>query len=221
MRDLARRSTVAVLLDVLAQGDDPRKRFVQRGVTDICIEGYPRSANTFAVYMFRQANQVHIGHHTHSIVNIRRAIRFGVPCMVLLRDPKAAIVSLFIAKRWANLDDVVWRYISFYRWVESRLESVVIAEFDEVTTDYNYVIKKVNRKFGATFSYIKDLDASTKAVEAHMRTYVRDKKMDPTKWEPVPNVDRAALRAKLQPMVNGHRLITEAQALYDRLTKGC
>jgi hypothetical protein len=63
--------------------------------TDICIEGYPRSANSFAVGAFQHAQKhpVRVAHHTHIPANVMRACERGIPTLVLIRDPTDAVVS--------------------------------------------------------------------------------------------------------------------------------
>jgi len=110
-------------------------------MTDICIEGYPRSGNTFAVLMFNMANDVHIAHHTHCTGQIARALRYGIPAVVLIRHPIDAITSsAFSLGGQKAIDAQVYRYIAFYRWVKPRVDSVVLCRFETVITDFNRVI---------------------------------------------------------------------------------
>src|SRR5689334_19049404 len=76
--------------------DDP-PRAVSRG-TEIVIEGFPRSANTFAVVAFRLAQQreIEIAHHLHAAAQIKHAINLKVPVIVLIREPSDAILSVAV-----------------------------------------------------------------------------------------------------------------------------
>ncbi len=76
IRSLLRRNLFFVSLRLRSRGENPKDYIVKKDVTDICIDGYPRSANSFSVRMFQQANpDTHIAHHTHSIANIQKAIK--------------------------------------------------------------------------------------------------------------------------------------------------
>jgi len=73
--------------------------------TVMCLEGYPRSANTFSLNLVRGALIEHfpiffsthaerlVAHHTHRIATIKAARRHGIPTLVLLRSPNEAIPS--------------------------------------------------------------------------------------------------------------------------------
>src|SRR4051794_35640317 len=57
--------------------------------TDIVIEGFPRSGNTFAVVAFRlaQSRAMQVAHHLHIPAQLLWADRVGMPSMVLVRNP--------------------------------------------------------------------------------------------------------------------------------------
>ena len=95
----------------------PVDHICQKGVTRICIEGYPRSANTFAGRLFHLANPVPIAHHTHLINNVKLALGYGIPVLILIRDPADAIASACIYRKQGVDSEVSWR-LSFYQCVE-------------------------------------------------------------------------------------------------------
>mgnify|MGYP007017151076 CR=1 FL=1 len=58
--------------------------------TRITIEGYPRSANTYAVYAFKHVNAIkwnEIAHHLHVQAQIIRSIKYKIP-VILSRSMK-------------------------------------------------------------------------------------------------------------------------------------
>lgn len=63
--------------------------------TDLTIEGFPRSANSFleAAINRSAAQQLRISHHVHSRANVYRSIKLKVPTVVLFRNPVDAVVS--------------------------------------------------------------------------------------------------------------------------------
>jgi hypothetical protein len=63
--------------------------------TDIVIDGYPRSANSFAVGAFRhaQSTPVKIGYHLHVPAQIVRSCELCIPTILLIRHPVDTIVS--------------------------------------------------------------------------------------------------------------------------------
>ena len=75
-----------------------RDGFVERLVTDatdLCVEGFPRSANSFAVGAVEQAQDapLSIAHHNHVPAPILNAVRRDLPTVVLIRDPVDAVIS--------------------------------------------------------------------------------------------------------------------------------
>ena len=80
-----------------------RRRYGSRVLgpdTDIVIEGFPRSANTFAVTAFELAQErpVTVAHHLHAAAHVVRAAQAGVPVIVLVRAPEDAIASVVARK---------------------------------------------------------------------------------------------------------------------------
>ncbi len=63
--------------------------------TELVIEGFPRSANSFSVTAFRRLQQkkVNIAHHHHVPAQIIKAINLQIPILVLIRSPKDAVIS--------------------------------------------------------------------------------------------------------------------------------
>lgn len=68
---------------------------VLESATDLVIEGFPRSANTWAEAVIRQAApRLNLAHHAHAAAHVMAAVQANVPVMVMYRAPDAAIASL-------------------------------------------------------------------------------------------------------------------------------
>ncbi len=135
----------------LQEPEDPRC-WVSRS-TEIVIEGYPRSGNTFTVVAFRQAQgrQIEIAHHLHAAAQIKRAARLGVPAIVLIREPSEAILSVVVRDPHASVRWAIRSYIRFYSTVVPYLEKTVVASFATVTSDLASIIRMVNTHYGTSF----------------------------------------------------------------------
>lgn len=122
--------------------------------TELVIEGFPRSGNTFAVVAFEQAQDhpVRIAHHLHVSAQIIAGVRMGIPVMLLLRNPEDAICSLVIREPHLSLDDALWDYIGFHRSVLPWRSGFVVAGFDEVTSDFGTIIARINARFSTTYN---------------------------------------------------------------------
>ena len=135
----------------LTEPDDPRP-WVSR-TTEIVIEGYPRSGNTFAVVAFRQAQgrEIKMAHHLHAAAQIKRAARLGVPAIVLIREPSEAILSVLVRDPHASMRWALHSYVRFYSTVLPYLEKAVVAPFATVTSDLASIIRMVNTRYGTAF----------------------------------------------------------------------
>ncbi|MCW1933776.1 hypothetical protein [Pararhodobacter zhoushanensis] len=73
-------------------------KFVRPGF-DLLIDGFPRSANTYSYYVIQLSYpNAKIAHHIHSWQQFLFARLWGVPSILLLRDPDATVASLLTKK---------------------------------------------------------------------------------------------------------------------------
>ena len=141
----------------------------------ILIEGFPRSANSFAVAAFDFAQDWHpdVAHHLHAAGHVLEAIRLGVPAIVLVRDPNDAVPELVIAHPRVSLRQGFRSYLAFYRRLMPHHYGFVVAAFPEVTTDFGAVIRRVNTRFGSSFTEFVHDDRNQGAVFDAMDAYWR------------------------------------------------
>ncbi len=122
--------------------------------TELVIEGFARSANTFAVEAFElvQPRPVRIVHHLHAPAQIIAAVRLGIPTIALIREPQDAIVSYLIREPCASPRMGLAEYIRFYKAVQRHRHGLVVADFGVVTADFGSIIHEVNKRFGTAFA---------------------------------------------------------------------
>ena len=67
--------------------------------TDIVVEGFPRSGNTFAVFALRDASdgRLSVASHVHHPSQVKLAVRKGLPTLLVIREPVACLASYLIA----------------------------------------------------------------------------------------------------------------------------
>ncbi len=121
--------------------------------TALVLDGFPRSANSYAYAAFRRSNgpDIKVSHHVHAAGNIVWALRHRVPTVVLVRTPLYAVAS-FMQFQGVTARYGLMRYISFYRKVLRHRDGVVLAEFDEVIRGFGTTVRRVNGRFGTGFS---------------------------------------------------------------------
>jgi hypothetical protein len=121
--------------------------------TEILIEGFPRSANTFATwaFLFAQERAVEVAHHLHAPAQVIRAVRLGVPSLVIVREATDAILSYLV--RYPNVPacQPLKRYVELHERIRPCRRGFVVATFEQVTTDLGAVIRRVNDAFGTSF----------------------------------------------------------------------
>ena len=134
-----------------------RRRYGDRVLgpgTDILIEGYPRSANTFAVSAFELAQErpVTVAHHLHVAAHVVAAVEAGVPVILLVRRPEDAIASVIARKPGVAPELAARTYLRFYEGVREVLDGCVVAEFGDVVGDFGRVTERTNRRYGTSFT---------------------------------------------------------------------
>ncbi|TRD10780.1 hypothetical protein FGU71_02115 [Erythrobacter insulae] len=188
---------------------EPNKASLRRLLcdeTEIVIEGFPRSANSWTVRVFRhwQGRRIRIAEHQHSEAQILAGCRRGLPVIVLIRKPQDSIRS------WDQYDpalDLGWalrRWIAFYSAVEKVADQVVIATFEQATEEFGSVVQQANAKFSTRFLYGEITDKLREAVTSKMAVTARP---DPERREHLQDVTDRLDPAKLLC----------ANALYERL----
>jgi capsular polysaccharide biosynthesis protein/MinD-like ATPase involved in chromosome partitioning or flagellar assembly len=141
--------------------------------TELVIDGYTRSACTFAVYALQLAQQaprpmaprsgsrrrragsthppVRLAHHLHAPAQLLEAARRGIPTLVVIREPEGAILSQLLQEPHVSLRDALVSYERFYSSLLAHGPSFVAGEFKEVTRDFGSVIRRVNKRFGTHY----------------------------------------------------------------------
>jgi hypothetical protein len=121
--------------------------------TELVIEGFQRSGNTFAVFAFELAQERPItsAHHLHASAQVTRAVKLGVPVLLLTRDPKDTTVSHVIREPCVRMREALRAWVRFYERALPVKDHVLVADFSRVSTDFGAVIRDFNVKFGTGY----------------------------------------------------------------------
>jgi hypothetical protein len=138
--------------------------------TEICIEGFQRSGNTFAVIAFQQAQPrtISIAHHVHAPGSVIVAVRMRKPTIVLIRSPDEAVLSTVIRYPHVSISQALRGYRRFYSPLLRYADRVMVARFEDVTTDFGRLIRQVNQRFGTTFVAFESNEANVDSVLAEV-----------------------------------------------------
>jgi hypothetical protein len=130
--------------------------------TELVIDGFTRTAGTFAVTAFHvaQPRPVRVAHHLHAPAQILRAAELGVPTLLTIREPEGSVLSTVVRKPCLEVGGTLRAYVRFHRAVRRVLDRIVVADFDETTTDFGAVVARVNARFGTEFAPFEHTDAN-------------------------------------------------------------
>ncbi len=185
--------------------------------TQIVIEGFPRSANTFAVIALSQSQPepVKIAHHLHAAAQIIRAVKWKIPTLVLLRNPKDAALSCITAFPQYSIYRALYSYISFYSAIYDYQDSYIIGEFEEVTENYDQIIKRINAKFNTNFAVWENTLANKQKVYDIMGGQLNTS--FPSKFLKIKNNAEEERRRKLIEEIQSNKyaaMLEEANQIY-------
>lgn len=121
--------------------------------TDLVIDGFPRSGNTYCRYAFDFANdhRYRVASHLHTPRSIKRAARLGVPRLVLIRDPHDAVASLVECEPDLGIERAAKLFHRYYHSLYWSRTPTVVALFDSVIADFGKVVGRVNDAYGTDF----------------------------------------------------------------------
>ncbi|MGZ4131804.1 MAG: hypothetical protein ACXVWF_02055 [Actinomycetota bacterium] len=144
--------------------------------TDVVIEGYPRSANSFAVAAFDmpQPRPLRIAHHTHAAAQIVEGCRLGVPTLVLVRDPDEAVLNTCIYHPFLHVRDALWAYVAFHDAIWPFRDRFVVGPFPEVTSDFGATMRRVNERYGTLFTPFEHTQENVRRCFDAMDTYWKE-----------------------------------------------
>jgi hypothetical protein len=194
--------------------------------TELVIEGFPRSANSFAFWAFRfsQDRPVKIAHHVHVPAQVIYAVKHEIPSLVLIREPADAVIALKIRYPWIAIKDALYAYKVFYKRIQPYFEGFVLATFEDVTTDYGEVIRKVNEKFGTRFNVFEHSPENVRRVfsliEERARQLTGMEQVD--SFAAFPSAKKEAIKQTLRSALDDCRLhpqLAECRAIYVEMLK--
>jgi hypothetical protein len=128
-------------------GPSPR---VLDDTTELVIDGYTRSASTFAVYALQLAQErpLRLAHHLHAPAQLIAAVRRGLPTLLVIREPKGAVLSQLVREPGVAMRDALVAYVRFHERLRPYRDGMVVGDFETVTHDFGTVIGRLNQRFG-------------------------------------------------------------------------
>lgn len=133
----------------------PQRRRVCRvdASTDLVIDGFWRSGNTYARTALMQVNaDAVVASFAHSPYAVRESVRRGVPMMLLVRRPADAVRSYLHYFPDSDAELAIAEYVRYHRAVLPLLDHVMVVRFEEIVADFGEVTARCNQRFGTCFA---------------------------------------------------------------------
>ena len=198
----------------------PFSEMAVRENSDICIEGFPRSANSYAVVTFKLDNSgIKPGHHLHVPAQIMRACQLNKPVISLIREPQDAVTSFLIFQSSENATLYLKLYIDFYKALIPYRKQIVIADFKTVTGDFNSVIKRINQKYGTQFNEINNLRQRQDKIFSRLKEINQQFFAGRLQNGMIPDKQREKTKKQVRQRVLNNPLFETAQQVYYSFTE--
>ena len=181
-RILQRAPGLYIKIQLLRYSGKRYKRKIVVPDSQIVIEGYPRSANSFSVKAFKHANgdDYKIATHLHVFPQVVLGVKYNIPTLVLIRNPFDCISSYAALRaqtyglnKFEKGNNIAWLlddYVFFYENLKPYKGKFVMAEFSDVLKDYGAILTAVNKKYNSNFiafdhtsEHVKEVFSSAKS----------------------------------------------------------
>ena len=134
--------------------------------TELVIDGFFRSGNTYAVAAFQlaQPRPVRLAHHLHAPAALLPATRRGIPAVLPVRDPRAAVLSSVVMMPHVPPSRMLRWWVAYHECLERRVARLVVAPFDLIIGDFGAVIDLINRRHATRFARYQATSENEAAV---------------------------------------------------------
>lgn len=184
--------------------------------TDICIEGYPRSGNSYFVSAFLHWNPgLNVSHHTHLAGSIKYAIQRGLPTIILIRRPEDVITSVLVWDGLLSTGLALASYIRFYGTLWKHRKNYLVFTFDDVIKSPDICVQRINQRFNSQFhqtGFSAAIDVVIKARLERVDSRHNRKGVNSS----LPNSDKAQLKKEYLQSVLSSPLYPRALRAYKR-----
>jgi hypothetical protein len=134
--------------------------------TQLVVEGFPRSGNTFATFALRTAEaragrHLSVSSHVHTPSAVIAATARRYPTVVVVRRPSATLASLLVAAPHVTPRAAVDEWVHHHREILPYRHRFVVVTFEEVVASSPALTARIEARFGLRLA---PLDPSPAAV---------------------------------------------------------
>lgn len=187
--------------------------------TDLVIEGFPRSGNTYCAETFRLVGGpgFEVVSHVHHVAQVKSSIRRGVPTILVVREPVGCLASYLVAGPHATVRGVLREYIAYHEGLHRQIPSCMVVDFAELTSDVDAAIGRANRLFGMDLRMLSSLGTTEDVFEAIEQDHLDRYKGAAEMTLPKPDAERRAINDRYRAALTDPRnaaLLEGANAAY-------
>lgn len=138
--------------------------------TELVIDGFQGSANSFATVAFKQgqSHPVKLAHHMHSPAQVIQATQENIPVLLTIRQPQETVLSLTSRWPYISVTAGLRSYIAFYKKLKPYASQHIVSPFSLTTQRMDLVVEALNAKFGTQFEPV-----AIEKVNVELRTKTR------------------------------------------------
>jgi hypothetical protein len=113
--------------------------------TELVIEGFGRAGSTFAQFAFQSAQwrAIKIAHHTHAAAQVITAVKWGIPTLVIVRDPENAALS-HMARHQVSAAAGLRAWMRFHERILHYHDRIVLTRVEDMKRDFGESIMRLN-----------------------------------------------------------------------------
>jgi len=196
---------------------ESRKKSIIRSDTEICIEGFQRSGNTFFNFSFRRWNRnSKRAHHLHAAGQVVKAVGLGIPTIVLIRKPIDAVSSLLIKDLNLDIGNALESYTGFYNKLKPYRDNFIIGKFEDVIDQPGSLINRINEKFDTNFECdILSDDAKENFKLLIHKSNLKRKKTSTWERSSVPSEAKDSAKNRVKNSIENHPYFAQALKTYN------
>lgn len=134
--------------------------------SDLVIEGFPRSGNTYARAFFSlsQKDGFKLASHLHSPSHLYLAWKYQVPALLLIRNPLDTAVSNMTNEPYVHPNQVLKNWLRFYEGSLKYKDAFLAVDFEALISNFRGVVEKLNQRFEVGFNTEKINDISKDSI---------------------------------------------------------
>jgi hypothetical protein len=190
--------------------------------TELVVEGFPRSGNTFVVFALQDAahHRLNLSSHVHHPSQVKLAVSRALPTVLVVREPVGTLASYLSFGQHGRPAMVLKEYSGYLRELVPYVDQVVICDFTEVVSDLSAVIDRINDRFSTSIPHFDQTPENTDKVfdEIERHHQLLHGRLDPVNVAPRPSAGRRDVSDRARAGIldpQNETLLAEAVKLYD------